>query len=147
MMRRLRWTGLVVVAVMALGSAACGGGGPSTEDFTREANAICQEHRATIDAAASEVLAGGQLPDPEEFGRLAQETIIPELTAQLEELRKVEPAKDVADEYERVLSLGEQAVADIRQDPSVLTDPANFQEVNQQVDAAGLSPACRIGPG
>ncbi|MEJ7803230.1 MAG: hypothetical protein WKH68_07640 [Candidatus Limnocylindria bacterium] len=117
------------------------------ETFTEQANAICTDHAATIEAAASEVLAGGQLPSPEEFGRLAQETIIPELTAQFEELRDVEPPAELAAEYVAFLTTGEKTLDELRADPSILTDATNFEEANGQADASGLSGACHIGPG
>lgn len=132
--------GLIVLATV-------GCSGPSKEAFLQEAGAICVGHRATIDAAASQVLAGGQLPSPEAFGRLAQETIIPELTAQFSELRKLQPPTELADVYGQYLSLGEATVEEMRTDPSILTDATNFAEVNRQADAAGLSEACRVGPG
>lgn len=134
------------IAIVAIALTAIGCGGPSVQDFAPRANAICAQHSATIEAAASELLAGGQLPEPEEFGRLAQETIIPELTAHFAELREVEPPADVADAYGQYLSLGEQKVADLREDPSIITDATNFEDVNRQADAAGLSAACHVGP-
>jgi hypothetical protein len=35
---------------------------------------------------------------------------------------------------------------EITQDPSVLTDQAEFEEVNLQAEQLGLSPDCRVGP-
>lgn len=135
------------VGLMTSAALLAGCGGPSVETFTEQANAICTDHAATIEAAASEVLAGGQLPSPEEFGRLAQETIIPELTAQFEELRDVEPPAELAAEYEAFLTTGEETLDELRADPSILTDATNFEEANGQADAAGLSGACHMGPG
>lgn len=40
----------------------------------QEANAVCAQHREMIEAAASQVLAGGSLPSPEQFGRLTMQT-------------------------------------------------------------------------
>jgi len=144
---------------LLLGVAACGGGdgggggyggeggaGPTAEDFRAQAEQVCRDRRATIEEEASKLLAGGQLPSPEEFGRLANETIIPEVTAQLEELRNIEPPEDVADDFEAYLSQAEQMVQGLRQDPSPLMDAANFQELNEKADAVGLPDACDIGP-
>lgn len=142
--RRVR----AAAVAFALAASACGGNGEvSTEGFIAEANNICEERRGTIEEAASQVLAGGDLPDPEELGRLAQETIVPELRAQFEELSALEPPEDVADEFEAFVSEGEQVVEQISNDPSVITDPANFESVNQQAEQVGLSDACRVGPG
>lgn len=135
---------LLSVAVIAAG---CGAGGPSVEEFRTEASDICQESRKTIEAAASELLGGGELPDPQEFGKLAQGTIVPETEKMLDRLADVEPAEEVADEYQAFLDEAEQTVDEIRKDPTMLMDPTNFAEVNKRADAANLSAACRIGPG
>ncbi|CAN5626565.1 hypothetical protein BH24ACT26_BH24ACT26_02990 [soil metagenome] len=143
-MARARW--VAAAALLALGVVACGDSGPSREDFAAEANPICERHTETIAEAAGEVMAGGQLPDPKEFGRLAQETIIPELTQQFQELEEVEVPEDLSEEYEVFLERGDQVVEDIQADPSLVTDPSNFQEINQNVDELGLSRTCYVGP-
>lgn len=141
----------VLAAIAALGAvsvAGCGGDdGPSNEEFVSQANAICERHTERIEAAASEALAGGELPDPREFGKVAQQTIIPEITAQVEELRELEPPDEAADEYDRFVDSAEQARRRLEQDPSRITNAANFQDVNQQADELGLSQSCHIGPG
>lgn len=73
--------GGALVVVLAL--AGCGSG-PSREDFR----------------AASQVLAGGALPSPEQFGRLTMQTIVPELTAQFRELGELEASEDLTDDVE-----------------------------------------------
>jgi hypothetical protein len=143
--RLLRTSRAAAVLLALVVTAACGGG-PSKPEFLQEANAVCAEHRETIEAAASQVLAGGQLPTPEQFGRLAMETIIPELTAQLEELRELDAPEDVAEDVEAYLENADEAVDGIKQDPSLITDAASFQSVNQQAAGIGLSDACNIGP-
>lgn len=135
---------LLSVAVIAAG---CGAGGPSVEEFRAEASDICEESRGNIEAAASEVLGGGELPNPQELGKLAQGTIVPETEKMLDRLAEVEPAEEVADEYQAFLDEAEQTVDKIRKDPTMLMDPTNFAEVNKRADAANLSAACRIGPG
>lgn len=145
---RTREVGRVALLLaVVLGAAGCGAGGPSVEEYRTEAGEICQEHRGTIEEAASKVLGGGQLPNPEEFGKLAQGTIVPETEQMLEKLADVEPAEEVADEYQAYLDEGKRTIDKIRKDPTVLTDPTNFAEVNKRADAAKLTAACRIGPG
>lgn len=141
----LRMGGVLAVAALGFTTGACSSG-PSTEDFLQEANAVCTEHQATIEAAASKVLAGGQLPSPKAFGKLAQETIIPELTAQFNELRPIEAPDELATAYDDFLSQGEQAVAALSQDPSMLTNADNFSATNDQSDEVGLSDSCHVGP-
>ncbi len=138
---RVALAGLVAVLV-----AGCGGGS-SVEEFHEEANGICQEHRAVIEEAASEMMGGGVLPDPQVFGRFAMETVIPELSAQFEELSDVEAPEEVDEAFQEYLSQGQQAVQRLQEDPTFLTDAANFAQVNQAADQAGLSEACHLGPG
>lgn len=96
-MRPVLRRGGALVVVLAL--AGCGSG-PSREDFLQEANAVCAQRRETIEEAASQVLAGGALPSPEQFGRLTMQTIVPELTAQFRELGELEASEDLTDDVE-----------------------------------------------
>ncbi len=138
----------LVALVFAVVAAACGdNGGLSRDEFIQQANEICQEHRSNIEAAASEILAGGQMPSPEEFGRLAQETIIPELREQFEEIGELEPPEELADEADAYVTAGQEFLDRMQEEPSVVQDPGNAAEINQAADEAGLSPACHIGPG
>lgn len=47
----------------------------------------------------------------------------------------------------RFLEASAAARERIAQDPSALTNPANFEQVNRQVERLGLSADCRVGPG
>lgn len=129
-----------------LALSGCSSEGPSRAEFVEQANSVCAQHRETIEAAASQVLAGGSLPDPQQFGRLAQETIIPELTAQFGELGDLEPPDDLADDVRSYVSDGEAVVDKLRQDPSLITDAVNFTGLNEQATRVGLSDACNVGP-
>lgn len=138
-----------MLVAVALGASACGGGGGdprAVEEAMAEANAICEEHQTTIESAASEVLGGREVPDPEELQQLANERIIPELSAQFEQLRDVEPPPDAEEDYEAFLEEGEEAIEQLEEDPTVITNPEVFAEVNRQAEAAGLSGDCRIDP-
>lgn len=138
--------GAALALIITFTATGCGGGGTSTADFAAKANPICQKHRGAIDKEASKLLAGGQLPGPKEFGRLAMGTIIPQTTAQLKELAAVEPSVEVKSAFKTYLKEGDKAVAKIKQDPSTLTDAANFAGANAAADDAKLSKACRLGP-
>lgn len=143
-----RWgTAGATALATAIMLAGCEGGGVSQEEFVEEANAICEEHRAAIEEEASQLMAGGELPSPEEFGQLAHGTIIPELDEQFSRLGELEPPDELADDFEAYVSEGEEKIAEMEQDPSIITDPGNFQELNAQADEAGLSSACHVGPG
>lgn len=139
----LRRGGALVVLVAVAG---CGDSGPSRADFLQEANAICGEHRETIEAAASEVLAGGSLPNPEQFGRLTQETIIPELTAQFRELRGLDAPDELSDDVDEYVRQGEGVVAQMQQNPALVADAANFTGLNERATRVGLADSCHVGP-
>jgi hypothetical protein len=141
-----RTTGLALAlgAVVAVG---CGDEGPSREEFIREANAACERHAVPIREAAGNLLAGGELPDPREFRELALGTIIPEYNEQVGELQSLEPPDELSEEYQRYLEMSASTREEITQDPSMITNPANFEEVNRQAEQLGLSRDCRVGPG
>ncbi|MDQ3645269.1 MAG: hypothetical protein M3356_07180 [Actinomycetota bacterium] len=138
----------LALAIGAAVAAGCGGDdGPSREEFVESANAICERHTVPIREAAGRLLAGGELPDPREFMELAQGTIIPEYSAQLSELEALEAPDELSEEYQSYLEMSASTREEIMQDPSVITNPSNFEEVNRQAEQLGFSSDCRVGPG
>lgn len=149
----LRKTGLalLIVASSAFLVTSCGdddGGqaGPTKAQLVQQANAICKRHNDKIAAASSKVLAGGRLPTPKQFGMLAMGTIVPEYTAQVQELSRLKPPEEVADAYRSWLDQSRATRAMIAKDPSVITNPNSFKGVNGKSDALGFSKACHVGP-
>ena len=138
----------LALAAGAVVAAGCGDEGPSRERFGQEANAICERHAAPIREAAGDLLEGDEQPDPRELRELAWGTLIPEYNEQVGELQAlVEPPDELSEEYQRYLDMSASTREEITQDPSVLADAANFEEVNRQAEQLGLSPDCRVGPG
>ena len=136
----------VVVAITA-GMTGCGGeDSPSNEEFVAQANAICERHHRRISAEASKVLAGGNLPNPREFIELARRTIIPEYTAQIQELRALEPSEDKAEEFRSWLADSTQLKNRLERNPAMIQNPQALQQVNAQVGQLGLADECRVGP-
>ncbi len=140
---------LLVAVSLSFGAAGCGGGGGSgglsKADLVKKADAICKRHFETIAAASSKLLAGGNLPKPAAFGQLAKQTIAPQVTAQVKELRALKPSDGQA-AYKKWLDQSDAAAAKVAKDPRVVQDPASFKAVNGQADALGLSKDCHIGP-
>jgi hypothetical protein len=145
--RRAGRATVAAVAALALAAAGCGGDdGPSKKEFVSNANAVCKRHYAKISAAAGKLLAGGALPDPREFGRLAQGTIIPQYTAQVRELRAVKPSKGQAAAYRAWLD-DSQALRDrLQAKPALIQNARSLSAVNGQADRLGLSNTCHVGP-
>jgi len=140
---------LAVVSLTASAATGCGGGGDnglSKSELVNKANAICKPHTEKIRAASGKLLAGGQLPSPQRFGKLARGTIVPEVSAQVKQLRDLKPSDDLADDYKKWLDESEAVVGKMRKDPSIITSPTNFKAVNREAAGLGVSRDCNIGP-
>lgn len=139
---------LTTTGVVALCAAGCGGGddGPSSAEFVKQANVVCKRHYVKISAAASKVLAGGKLPDPRQFGKLAQGTIIPEYRAQIAELGAIEPSSDKKADYRAWLADSKTLERRLEGNPALIQNPKALAAVNGQGDALGLSSNCHVGP-
>jgi len=143
---------LLVVASSVFLVASCGddddGGqaGPTKAQLVQKANAICKRHNDKIAAASSKVLAGGRLPTPKQFGKLAMGTIVPEYSAQVQELSRLKPPDEVAGAYRSWLDESRSTRAMIAKDPSLITNPNSFKGVNRKSDELGFSKACHVGP-
>ena len=138
-----------IAAVVALGVlAGCGGDeGPTRSEWLAEVNAVCKRHNDRITAAASKVLAGGNLPDRRAFGRLARGTILPEYAAQIRELRAVEAPADQAADYRAWLDDSQALHAMLERNPVLIQQPRALDAVNRGANRLALSDECRIGPG
>ena len=135
-----------VVAALAM-TAGCGEKERTNKDFVKDANAVCKRHYATISAAASKLLAGGKLPTPAQFGKLAQGTIIPQYNAQIDELRDVEPTDAKKAAYDKWLSDSEALATKLKTNPMIIQQPPKLAAVNGQGDKLGLAAECHIGAG
>lgn len=142
-------TGVSLCLCLALAVPGCGGGdskGLSRAALIKKVDAICKRHHETITAAASKVLAGGSLPSPAVFGKLANETIIPQYTQQISELGGLKPAAQAAG-YKAWLADSRDTSAQMKRNPRIIANPASFQRVNGEARALGFSPDCNVGPG
>ncbi len=134
-------------AVVATAVAGCGGSsGLSESELKSQVDGICKKHNEVITAAASKALAGGNLPSPRVFGKLAAETIVPEYSRQVDELSALTPGSDQSNAYERWLSDSKATRDKLKGDPAIIANGAGFKSVNSQSDALGFARACHIGP-
>ena len=146
--QRARRSAPAIATVVVLGLVGgCGDEeGRPKADFVRDVNAICKRHNDRISAAANKLLAGGNLPAPREFGRLVRGTILPEYTAQIRELRAVDPSLDEADAYKAWLD-DSQALRDMLESrPALIQQQKALADVNAGANRLNLSEECRIGP-
>lgn len=133
---------------LVLAGAGCGGSDStalSRAALIKKGDAICKRHHEVTTAAASKVLAGGSLPSPAVFGKLASETIIPQYTAQISELAALKPAKPAAG-FKAWLADSRATKAQMERNPRIIADPAAFQRVNGEARGLGFSPDCNLGP-
>jgi hypothetical protein len=138
--------GVVLVALALAGCGSSGSGGLSKSALQTKVNAICTRHTDVITAAASKLLAGGKLPSGQKFAKFAFGTIVPQTTAEVNELTPLKPASSVSGPYKQWLASLRADLAKIKQNPIVVQSSATFVTLNSQAKALGLSSACDVGP-
>jgi len=139
---------LVAAGITAVAVAGCGGDDDKTDqaDFVKQANAVCKVHRDRTSAASAQLLAGGKLPTPQQFGRLAMGTIIPQYAAQVRELEALKAPEDQDAAYRAWLSDSKALLGKLGTNPALIQNPQTFADVNRQARALGLSRSCDAGP-
>lgn len=148
--RRVRLGITVGVTLIALVLAGCGSSAPSglsRSALVSKVDAVCKQHNEIVTAAASKVLAGGQLPTPAKFGKLAHQTIIPQYGIQINKLSSLKPQAKLASSYNAWLTDSRATLARMQQNPAVIQSSANFSAVNRQAVALGFGSNCHVGPG
>ena len=105
-----------------------------------QANEICAQGNATIDAAGNEAFGDGQ-PTKAELDQFVTDTVIPSIEDQLTALQALPVPSGDEDQVSAMLDAAEQSVADVKADPSLLTsnntDP--FADVNAQFSDYNLT--------
>ena len=148
-MRRRAIGALAAGAAIALGAAGCGGSDEegsatenaaalSKEDFIAQADQICTDGDASIDAAGQEQFASGQ-PTDEELTQFFVDTVLPTIGDEIDEIRTLGVPEGDEELVTAVLDSAEQAVADATADPESLTGGSDpFAESNKLATAYGL---------
>ena len=143
------------IAVMVMIGAVLAGCGDdeealSTEEFLEQGNAICTEGNERLDAAFEEAfsdLGQGEQPEDEEVVAVLEDTLVPEVQGQLDDIRELEAPDALADDVEQFLDDAEAALDEVEE--QLQDDPESFLqleedpflEVNAQAEAIGLT-AC-----
>lgn len=146
---RARATVLAMVAAGGLAVGGCGDDGPdrlSREEFVTQGNAICAEGERRLDTLAEEAFAGFTEENPpteEDFQKFVEESAIPELERQFDELDELAPPEDLEDELDAALEEARAAADRARDDPSLLAaeEDTTFDRANELIAEAGLD-AC-----
>jgi hypothetical protein len=140
----------VTVVTFVVVGAGCGDDEErlSEEEFLEQGNAICEEGNDEIDAAIEEIVPDESTePSIEEVITVYEETLIPSVQRQIDELRELNPPEDIEDDIEDLLDDADAAVEEsserLEEDPEafVTSDEDPFAEVNARAEELGLT-AC-----
>ena len=135
---------LLVVSLTSLGVVAgCGGDddsgssssseeAPTKAEFISQADAICQDSIDTLSEASSEL---GTEPSDEEVQAFAEDTYVPELNDEVEQLQALTPPEGDEETVEEMFSSLEDGVGQISDDPSIVIE----DKENPLADATELA--------
>jgi hypothetical protein len=135
--------------LLALTMAGCGSSassGLSKSKLASKVDAICKTHNVVISAAASKMLAGGKLPSPKAFGKLAFGTIIPQTSKEISSLSALKPQSSLSRPYQTWLAELRADVAKMKTNPVIIQSSSSFVTVNHAATAQGFSSNCDVGP-
>ncbi len=122
---RVRAVGLACAGVLSISLvAACGNGGEETlskAQFIGEGNTICgQSLQAIRDSAQSTFTQRGLVPSPDQIEGVVENTLVPELDRQLEQLGELKPPSEDEGRVEEMLSEGRDGLEKVRAQPMLV---------------------------
>jgi hypothetical protein len=161
----------LLVAILATGLVAAGCGGDDDDETTtveptttttegatgatgaevsegraaliEEADAICAQGDEEIDAEAQELFGdSNEEPPAGEQEAFVEDTVIPNIQDQLDQLGELDPPEEDAEEFQAIIDEAQSALDELGEDPGALAgggDP--FEGVNQRAREFGLT-AC-----
>jgi hypothetical protein len=103
---------LCLFALAPLSAAACGGdSGPplTSEEFVKQANAICKDRDAKIADKAKEIFTNPN-PSSEQLGKFFVEEAIPNARGKLKDLGELRPPTKEKDKFKKMLKAGDKAL-------------------------------------
>jgi hypothetical protein len=109
-MRRL----VLCLAAVALlgGGAACGDDGEpplSSDEFKRQANAICKDRDARVAELGKDIIANPN-PPADELAKFFSDKAIPNAREKLKELGELRPPNKDKEKFEKMLTAGDKAL-------------------------------------
>jgi hypothetical protein len=122
---RVRAVGLACAGVLSISLiAACGDGGEEAltkAEFIAEGNTICgRALQAIRDGAQSSFTQRGQVPSPEQIEGVIENSLVPEVDRQLEELADLEPPEQDSNRVGDILSEGQDGLEKVRATPMLV---------------------------
>ena len=143
------------VAALAAASllAACGdddddgGGGEqalSKAEYIKQGDAICAEGDREIEQGAEEAfgdLEQGEQPSPQAIGEFGQETVLPSLQEQIDQLRELPAPEGDEDEVNAIYDAADEGIRELREarpEQFVEKGDAAFEEANRLAGEYGF---------
>lgn len=134
---------LTVAIVAGLLIAGCGDDedeGLSKAEFLKQGNAICKKGDDAIDAAGTKAF-GGEEPSKQELTEFAEQTIVPNVQREIDQLGELSPPEDDEAEVDSILTQAQSALDEIKAEPQLVATGDPFADVNKKAKAYGLT-AC-----
>jgi hypothetical protein len=142
--------GLALAAVLSAGVAAgCGGGGDhlTRAEFDKQGNAICKKGNQEINKAARSAFVVKSKKKPSgppgaaQFKKFADDTLIPNVQSQIDQIRDLNPPSADEDQVNAILDAAQSALDKAKKDPTLLENNKNtpFKKANKLANAYGLT--------
>lgn len=133
----------VLAATIAIGCGGSDDDNLTKAEFLKQGNAICAKGNKEIGQGANDVFTSKQRPSQEQLDKFAEDTLIPSVQGQIDDLNDLNPPSELDDQVSTMLDDAQTALDKGKDDPSLLTsdkqDP--FTDVNKQANSIGLK-AC-----
>jgi len=138
---------VAATALCALALAACGGDDDSTtdttqgtplthDDFVAQADSICQSADDELDQVGQEL---GNSPSQADLEQTVEDTVVPNLQQQLNAIEALGAPEGETEQVDEITSGLSDAIDELEQDPSKITDDTLFADVNQKAEDFGLT--------
>jgi hypothetical protein len=150
-MRRTAIVSLALALILLAGACGSDDERLTKSEFLKQGNAICKKGNKTISAAEREVVPSDDAPpEPAAVRALFNDTTIPTVKQELDDLEDLEPPKELQDDVDALLSEARDALDETKQQVNEDTaaflesDNVPFAAVNEKASALGLT-VCGAG--
>jgi hypothetical protein len=127
----------------ATSATGASGAALSESEYRAQANEICKSGEREINQAVKETFGsasatGSQAGSQAEVKEFVNETVVPNIQSQIDDIRALTPPEDQADEFEGLLDNAQAALDELEADPSLFTHADPFADVNREAAELGL---------